>query len=246
MSIALQFDLIKSIVEAGIACGPGDTVDPSTSPELRKAGVALVTTYIEQLSLLGIVCEPTPMFGAEGGMWIGYTLTDRGRQLGSSEADLRRAVAEITGGPKTEVSEAVALLQQECTQAQINANYREDFLKTLDEIRICFDDGCFIAAIGLCGKILEVCLKEILSRHNVQFDPNWMVGTLIKTIRDRVPDEYVDPALANVVNIVNTSRITAVHAKERIPVPSRDQAIMVIFATRDVVRRNLSHGKATS
>lgn len=122
-----------------------------------------------------------------------------------------------------------------------NENYREDFLKTLDEIRICFDEGCFIAAIGLCGKILEVCLKEVLLRHGIQCDPNAMVGTLIKSIKERAPSEYIDPTLMNVVNIINTSRITAVHAKERIPIPSRDQAIMVIFATRDVVRRNLSH-----
>ena len=54
----------------------------------------------------------------------------------------------------------------------------------------------------------------------------------------------MDPTLANVVNIINVSRITAVHAREKIPVPSRDQAIMVIFATRDVVRRNLSHRRA--
>lgn len=238
---ALQFDLIKAIVEHGARCGPSDTVDPSTSNGLRDAGVALVTTYIEQLSLLGLVRDPSPLFGAEGGMWIGYRLTDHGRQLAESDTDLRRAVAELIGGPKTEVSEAVAALKEECDQAQINAVYRDDFLATLNEVRICFDDGCFIAAIGLCGKLLEVCLKEVLLRHNVQCDPNAMVGTLIKTIRERVPDEYLDPTLANVVNIINISRITAVHAKERIPVPSRDQAIMVIFATRDVVRRNLSH-----
>lgn len=62
--------------------------------------------------------------------------------------------------------------------------------------------------------------------------------------RDRVAecveDAVMDPTLMNVVQIINSSRITAVHAQERVPVPSRDQAIMVIFATRDVVRRNLS------
>ncbi len=241
MPVALQFDLIKAIVEHGTRSGFDDTVDPSTNSALRNAGVALVTTYIEQLSLLGIVRDPEPLFGAKGGMWIGYRLSDRGRELAASESALRLAVGEITGGPRTEVSEAVASLQKECNEAQINEIYRDDFLKTLDEIRICFDEGCFIAAIGLCGKILEVCLKEILLRHNIQCDPNAMVGTLIKSIRERVPGGYMDPTLMSVVNIINTSRITAVHAKERIPIPSRDQAIMVIFATRDVVRRNLSH-----
>jgi hypothetical protein len=243
MPVALQFDLIKAIVEHGARYKFDQTADPSTSLLLRNAGVALVTTYVEQLSLLGIVRDPSPLFGAEGGMWIGYRLSDRGRELAASESDLRYAVGELTGGPRTEVSEAVAFLQQECNQAHINDVYRDDFLKTLDEIRICFDEGCFIAAIGLCGKILEVCLKEILLRHNIQPDPNAMVGTLIRSIRERVPGEYMDPTLMNVVNIINASRITAVHAKERIPVPSRDQAIMVIFATRDVVRRNLSHQK---
>jgi hypothetical protein len=244
MPVALQFDLIKSIVEAGADCVPGDTVDPSTNPNLRKAGVALVTTYVEQLSLIDIVCEPTPLFGAEGGMWIGYALTERGRQLSKSDPELQRAVAELTGGPKTEVSEAVSSLQRECSEAHLNDFYRDDFLKTLDEIRICFDEGCFIAAIGLCGKILEVCLKEVLLRNKIQFDLNSGVGSLIRMIRERVPNEYLDSTLMNVANIINTSRITAVHAKERIPIPSRDQAIMVIFATRDVVRRNLSHQRS--
>lgn len=241
MPVALQFDLISAILEHGARSKPTDTVDPSTSRKLRDAGVALVTTYIEQLSMLDIVRDPSPLFGAEGGMWIGYRLTDRGRELAGSESELRRAVAELTGGPKTEVSEAVALLLNECHESQLNEVYRDDFLKTLDEIRICFDEGCFIAVIVLCGKILEVCLKEALIRHNVQYDPNAMVGTLIRTIRDQVPGEYMDPTIMNVVNIINTSRNTAVHANEKIPIPSRDQAIMVIFATRDVVRRNLSH-----
>lgn len=228
-------------MEAGTQCRPGETVDPSNSADLRDAGVALVTTYIEQLSLVGIVGDPKPLFGANGGMWIGYSLTDRGREVAKAEPELRRAVAELTGGPKTEVSEAVSFLLEDCRKARLNEFYRDEFLKTLDEIRICFDEGCFIAAIGLCGKILEVCLKEILLRNGQQFDFNAGVGSLIKMIRERVPNEYLDPTLMNVANIINTSRITAVHAKERIPIPSRDQAIMVIFATRDVVTRNLSH-----
>ena len=191
--------------------------------------------------MLKLVRDPVPLFGAEGGMRIGYTPSDQCRELAKSETALRRAVAELTGGPKTEVSEAIAVLQYECEQANINTMYRADFLKTLDEIRICFDEGCFIAAIALCGKILEVCLKETLGRHNVQSDPNAMIGGLIKSIKERVPSEYIDPALMNIVNIINMSRNTAIHSKERIPIPSRDQAIMVIFATRDVVRRNLSH-----
>lgn len=59
---ALQFNLIKMIVEHGARSGRRETVGPSTSPGLREAGVALVTTYIEQLSLLEIVRDTIPLF----------------------------------------------------------------------------------------------------------------------------------------------------------------------------------------
>jgi hypothetical protein len=63
---ALEFDLINAIVEHGLRFETDETVDPSTSPSLRDAGVALVTTYIEQLSMLKLVRDPVPLFGAEG------------------------------------------------------------------------------------------------------------------------------------------------------------------------------------
>ena len=240
MPVALKFDIIKEIVRHGVQSYPG-VADPSASEILSGAGVALVTTYIEQLSLLEITTNPTPMFGAKGGMWIGYEVTEKAKELSNSDNALREAVQELIHEKTSEVSESVRSLIEECRLKQINENYKVDFLQTLKEIAICFDNDCFIASIGLCGKILEVCLKEILIRSNVQFDPNAMVGTLLKTIREKVPNEYVDPSLSSVTNIINTSRITSLHAKERIPIPSRDQAIMVIFATRDVVKRNLSN-----
>lgn len=241
MPVPLNFDLIKEIVKAGLTTPEGEHVDPSLHPQLKSAGLATVTAYVEQLSMIDIITDPEPLFGRNGGRWIGYMLTGKGRQLAGSERDLRIAVAELTGGPKTEVTESVRMLLDECRLGGINEHYREDFLQTLNEIGTCFDHGCFIATIVLCGKILEVCIKEILIRNHVGFDPNQMAGTLLKLMRERVPGEYIDPSLGNVLQIINTSRNTAVHANERIPVPSRDQAIMVIFAMRDVVRRNLSH-----
>lgn len=241
MPVNLSFELIKEIVVHGSHDDPSEIVDPSTSPVLAKAGVAMVTTYIEQLSLLDIVHDPTPMFGANGGLWIGYRLTEYGQSLSTSEQKLRSAVAVLTGDVKSEVSQSIIALRKECQEASLNENYKDEFLHTLEEIAICFDNKCYLAAIGLCGKILEVCLKEILIRHKIDFEPDSMIGTLVRIVRDKVPTEYVDPALVNIANIINQSRVTAVHAKEKVPIPSRDQTIMVLFAMRDVVRRNLSN-----
>jgi len=241
MTIKLNFELIKEIVAHGSKVKPDETADPSANPVLANAGVAMLATYIEQLSLLNIASHPSPIFGADGGMWIGYRITEHGRALSGSEHKLRIAVAELTGDAKSEVTQSIMNLREECQQAPINENYKEEFLYTLDEIAICFDHSCYIATIGLCGKILEVCLKEILIRHAIGFDPNSMIGSLLKTVKEKIPAEYIDPALVNIANIINQSRITAVHAKERIPIPSRDQTIMVLFATRDVVRKYISH-----
>ena len=119
------------------------------------------------------------------------------------------------------------------------ATGREDFLATLNKLRLPFDAGCYSASICLCGKVLEVCLREILQRHGVQIDPSAPVGSLLGSIGKLAPAEYLDPTLNNLANIIETSRNKAAHPSEGIPIPSRDETIMVIFATRDVVRRSI-------
>ena len=235
----LQFEIIAALVELGSNADPGQTLDPSRSQLLRQAGVGIVTAHIEQLSLINMIRVSQPIFGADNGMWIGYRLTERARDAGRDPDSLRLAVGQLIGGPTSEVSQAVAALKDECAQADINPNYLEDFLRTLREIQICFDNDCLFATIALCGKVLEVCLKERLRRAGIEHDQTAMIGPLLRLIKDQLPNTYIDPTLNNIANIINASRITAVHAVECIPVPSRDQAVMVIFATRDVVRRTL-------
>ena len=64
-----------------------------------------------------------------------------------------------------------------------------------------------------------------------------MIGTLLTKLREH--GDYVDPALGNVINVINQSRIPAVHAKRAIPIPSRDQAVMVVGAVLDMLRRTV-------
>jgi hypothetical protein len=92
--------------------------------------------------------------------------------------------------------------------------------------------------MALGGKILELGLKQRMIDLNFKFDDNWMLGTLVSKLGS-LPQEYVDPALGNLVNIINQSRIPAVHAKRAIPIPSRDQAIMVVAAVVDVLKRTI-------
>ena len=127
-----------------------------------------------------------------------------------------------------------------CKKQEINANYKDDFIRTLEEIAVCFQNDCYISTITMCGKILEICLTDILQNYNIDTTNIRMIGHLIRAIRENIKTQYLDASLNSVADIISKSRNTAVHFNEKIPIPSRDQTIMVIFATRDVVNRHLS------
>jgi len=235
----MKFDLnlLKELLVHGY--NSKGTVDPGASVKLSQAGVGLVTNYIEKLALLELVDNPVPLFGKDGKRWIGYSLTEKGRNLIGDDQAMKLAFTDLIGGPKNEISQSIYSLIEECQNAEIRQSYQADFLKTLEEIAICFDHECYIATLSLSGKILEICLKEIVNRLAISIDPNSGIGTLLKKIResDNEKKYYLDPGLSNIGHIINISRNTAIHANQSIPIPSRDQVIMVIFALRDVVRR---------
>lgn len=241
-----DFDVIRAIVEHGFESPHDETVDPSTHPVLREAGTAMVTTYIERLALYQIIADPFPVFGQQGGMWIGYRLTAKGRTLAQAEPELRRTVADMTGGPKSEVSEAVTALIEECTSHNKIASlpYREDFLASLKEIWVGFDNECFNSVIALCGKVMECCLKEILLEKEIAFEPTWSItdNALLNRVDNQLPDRYISPAMQNVKNIIRNYRVTAINTRNNnIQAISRDQAIMVIYAMQDLVKRYLAN-----
>jgi len=120
------------------------------------------------------------------------------------------------------------------------SNYRADLLASLAELDICLQQNAFIAVMCLSGKILEICLKHILSNANIIYDPNLMIGKLIAKIREsNIQEVYFDPGLGNIANIINQSRIPAVHLKDNIPVPSKNQAKMVVHAVLDLLNRTM-------
>jgi hypothetical protein len=208
---------------------------------LIDAGVAPVTAHIEKLSLAGLVKDVQPIFGNNGGMWIGYGLSEEGLACGKDENLLEKTLEGLFEKPINEVSKSVYDLIETCKQQQIRANYKDDFIRTLEEVAICFQNDCYIATITLCGKILEICLTDMLQNNGIDTTNIRMIGQMIKTVKEKVPMQYLDPSLNSVADIISKSRNTAVHYNEKIPIPSRDQAIMVIFATRDVVNRHLTH-----
>ena len=236
-----DFALIQAIVQHGADFTQNTTVDPGKHPVLREAGVSRVTAYLERLSLYNIITNPVPIFGGGGNMWIGYSLTEHGRELATLEQALRQAVADMIGGPKSEVSQLLVDLIEECTgHDKIKSiPYREDFLASLKEIWICFDNECFNSVIVLCGKIIECCMKQILQQHKIPFGQDFTIAT--NALFNNVPDGYLPPAFQNIRNIIRSYRATTININQSIPIISRDETIMVIYAMRDVLRRYLAN-----
>jgi hypothetical protein len=234
----LDFQIIQEILRLGLE---GRTpVDPSRSPLLRGRGLAIVTSYIEQLSLLELLKDPCPMFGQDGGMWIGYALTDHARPLATDPEALRLAVGALLGGPVNEVSRSIHDLVDAVGGRPFRATYHGNLLARLNEMAICMDHDCFMAVMAHCGVILEILLKETLTRNHIPYDDNAGVGSLIGRLQAHPAAVYLDPGLKNIANIINQSRIQSVHHHETVPVPSRDQAIMVVYAIRDLTMRYLA------
>ena len=115
---------------------------------------------------------------------------------------------------------------------------KDDLRNDLREMITCLNANSFRGCLAMAGIVLERILKHFLFRHSIPYSKDSMVGRLLGDIEKS--GQYVDPTLKNIWNIINAQRIIGVHAKEAVPIPSRDQAIMVVFAVKDSVTRILT------
>jgi hypothetical protein len=98
--------------------------------------------------------------------------------------------------------------------------------------------------MGLSRKVLEICLKQKLENMGVDYDEKLGVDALFNSAKrhSKAKGEYLDLALKNVVALINTSCCAVIHANEIVPVPSADQAMMVICGMKDMLRRTFPTG----
>lgn len=236
-------ELAVRLVRNGIATQrrtPARQTEANEDAEVRAAGNAAIANALEFLGKHSVIADVQPTFGSAG---IGFAYTIRPQLVEGLATDdaIESQIGALFTGPKTETSETIQELLRGCERRTINVIYRDDLLASLRELDVCFRDDCFIACLALSGKILEICLKQVMLDHNIPFDDTWMIGTLLKKLREAACEKYIDQSLGDIANIINKSRIPAVHAKEKIPVPSREQAVMVIHAVADTINRTILH-----
>jgi hypothetical protein len=223
--------ILRGLEDAGLIIGRekqiAESGDRSTSEESNTATPILRPPI------------PRSWIGNFGNSESSYTTTPLVAKI---QKALELSLSRLAQAQTTRQSDSAAELEQVAerakTEIRTDAVYYADLATSLREMRECFEAGCYIAVMGLGGKILELSLKQRMIDLDFKFDDNWMLGTLVSKLGS-LPNEYVDLSLGNLVNIINQSRIPAVHAKRAIPIPSRDQAVMVVAAVIDVLKRTI-------
>ncbi|HUS12455.1 MAG TPA: hypothetical protein VMZ30_18450 [Pyrinomonadaceae bacterium] len=157
---------------------PEGYTEANGDPSLKALGNATIANSLEKLGGHGIVADVQPTFG-EQGMGFVYRISPNLVVELASEDLVVRLVNGLFDGPPSETSATVADLLAKCEQITINHIYRDDLLASISELRICFAQECYIACLALSGKILEICLKQVLIDNQVEFNDKWTIGRLI-------------------------------------------------------------------
>jgi hypothetical protein len=220
---------------------PEEYVEANADPAILANGNARVASMLELLGKYSMVSDVQPSF-TNNGLGFAYRVPAALVEELTDEDLITLRVESALEGPPSETGATLSELLRGCEASAVSVVYRDDLLASLKELRICFTQECYIACLALAGKILEISLKQVLVEHDIEFDDKWMIGKLITVFQNANLDRYLDQSLPDIAKIINRSRIPAVHSVDRIPVPSKAQAVMVIHAVVDTVNRVIVKG----
>src|SRR6266542_5172529 len=148
---------------------PQSFVEANTDSTIRGYGNAAIANLLEMLGGCGIIQDVTPTFGSAG-IGFAYRLNEDVIRRIREGVPIPDIVDDALAGSNNDTIAALGQLLRRCREWPISPSYKEDVLSTLAELRTCFAHDCFIACLGLSGKILEVCLKQTMITQNIPFN----------------------------------------------------------------------------
>lgn len=114
-----------------------------------------------------------------------------------------------------------------------------EVLEDIDELNKCFESGCYRSTIILCGRILETCLfrkyYDLTQKDILETSPNLGLGKLIAKLRDL--EVRFDPGLTQQIHLINNIRVSSVHKKKDLFIPSSQQTRAIVLFTMDAVSK---------
>ncbi|MBW3004117.1 hypothetical protein KY337_06155 [Candidatus Woesearchaeota archaeon] len=143
---------------------------------------------------------------------------------------------------KTHILNLQLLLPQEEEKrfdinVRLPADIKPELSADIQEVRKCYDAGCYRGAVVLCGRVLEAALHrkyyEATGQDILETNPAIGLGKLIAKLRDH--SVKFPPGITEQIHLINKVRISSVHKKQQVFMPSQQQANAIILYTLDVL-----------
>lgn len=116
---------------------------------------------------------------------------------------------------------------------------KDEINADINELKKCFDSGCFRSAVILCGRILETALHrkyfEVAGNDLLEKSPGMGLGNLLARMEEK--GISLDPGLTNQIHLINQVRIYSVHKKQQPFYPTKTQSQAIILYTTDVLKK---------
>jgi len=133
----------------------------------------------------------------------------------------------------------VSNLISKIRKAKLPNEIREEIFLDLQEIDNCYKAKAYRSVIILCARILEILLHrkyfESTGIDLLEKNPGIGLGNLIAKLKERGIE--FDPALTQQIHLINQIRIVAVHKKNYIFSPSREQTQAIVLYTIDLIQK---------
>ena len=115
----------------------------------------------------------------------------------------------------------------------------DEIVSDMQEMKRCFDTGCFKASVILCGRVLETGLHRLYFDHTqsdlIETSPGIGLGKVIAKLYEK--GISLGPGINEQIHLINNVRISSVHKKKEIFNPSKEQAYAIMLFTIDVLNR---------
>ncbi|MBD3259632.1 DUF4145 domain-containing protein [Candidatus Woesearchaeota archaeon] len=121
----------------------------------------------------------------------------------------------------------------------IPAVIKSELLSDIKEMQLCFDSGCYKAAVILSAKILETALHrmyyEKTSKDLMETSPGIGLGKMVAKLSEHGIE--LGPGINEQIHLINKVRISSVHKQSKVFNPSKEQAHATILFTIDILNK---------
>lgn len=134
------------------------------------------------------------------------------------------------------------LISDKINFSKLPKEIRDEIMYDLKELETCYYSRAYRAATILCGRILEICLHrkyyEITNIDLLEKAPGIGLGSLVAKLKEKgINIDEIDPALMQQIHLINQARVAAVHKKNFVFFPSKEQIEAIMLYTADLIKK---------